>query len=109
MCRVLYKHLKTQVVNEQGGFRYISDMNAYYDFAASLRQKSVTPYFAALKALANIYIISSAQDIKNVIHDLERYHGLMKTEDLFEFAACRSDWPVVKKVVTKDMTDCSIM
>ncbi|KAG2223931.1 hypothetical protein INT45_009383 [Circinella minor] len=108
-AEVLYKHLKTQVVNEQGGFRYISDMNAYYDFAASLRQKSVTPYFAALKALANIYIISSAQDIKNVIHDLERYHGLMKTEDLFEFAACRSDWPVVKKVVTKDMTDCSIM
>ncbi|KAI9276957.1 exocyst complex component Sec10-like protein [Phascolomyces articulosus] len=108
-AEVLYKHLKTQVVNEQGGFRYISDMNAYYDFAASLRQKAVTPYFAALKSLANLFIISSAQDIKNVIHDLERYHGLMKTEDLFEFAACRSDWPVVKKVVTKDMTDCSIM
>ncbi|KAI8145080.1 exocyst complex component Sec10-like protein [Fennellomyces sp. T-0311] len=108
-AEILYKHLKTQTVNEQGGFRYISDMNAYYDFAASLRQKSVTPYFAALKALANLYIISSAPDIKNVIHDLERYHGLMKTEDLFEFAACRSDWPIVKKVVTKDMTDCSIM
>ncbi|KAI9493070.1 exocyst complex component Sec10-like protein [Zychaea mexicana] len=108
-AEILYKHLKTQVVNEQGGFRYISDMNAYYDFAASLRQKTVTPYFAALKALANLYIISSAPDIKNVIHDLERYHGLMKIEDLFEFAACRSDWPIVKKVVTKDMTDCSIM
>lgn len=86
-----------------------SDMNAYYDFAASLKQKSVTPYFAALKSLANIYIISSAPDIKNVVHDLERYHGIMKTEDVLEFAACRSDWPVIKKVVMRDMTDCSIM
>ncbi|KAI9310132.1 exocyst complex component Sec10-like protein [Dichotomocladium elegans] len=105
----LSKHLKTQTVNEQGGFRYMSDMNAYHNFIASLRQSSVTPYFSALQSLANIYIISSAPDIKNVIHDLERYHGLLKTEDLLEFAACRSDWPTVKKVVMRDMTDCNIM
>lgn len=84
-------------------------MNAYYNFITTLRQSSITPYFSALKSLANIYIISSAPDIKNVIHDLERYHGLMKTEDLLEFAACRSDWPVIKKVVMKDITDCIIM
>ncbi|CDS13111.1 hypothetical protein LRAMOSA05294 [Lichtheimia ramosa] len=106
---VLSKHLKAQTVNEQGGFQYISDMNAYYNFITTLRQSSVTPYFSALKSLANIYIISSAPDIKNVIHDLERYHGLMKTEDLLEFAACRSDWPMIKKVVMKDITDCTIM
>lgn len=124
--RILYKHLKTVTVSEQGGFQYIrqvadvlrmiqtanfrnSDMNAYNDFAVSLRQKSVTPYFSALKALANIYIISSAPDIKNMIHDMERYHGLLKVEDLLEFAACRSDWPAIKRVVMRDMTDCSIM
>ncbi|GAA5805040.1 hypothetical protein HPULCUR_010553 [Helicostylum pulchrum] len=85
------------------------DMNAYYDFITSLRQKTITPYFLALKSLANLYIIESATDIKSLIHDLERYHGLMRIEDLFEFAACRSDWPVIKKVVQKDMTDCCIM
>ncbi|KAK4514320.1 ERMES complex subunit mmm1 [Mucor velutinosus] len=106
---ILCKHLKLQTVNEMGGFRYISDMNAYYDFILSLRQKTITPYFLALKSLANLYIIESATDIKSLIHDLERYHGLMRVEDLFEFAACRSDWPVIKKVVQKDMTDCSIM
>ncbi|KAI8338978.1 exocyst complex component Sec10-like protein [Chlamydoabsidia padenii] len=106
---VLSKHLKTQTVNESGGIRYICDMNAYYDFVSSLRQKTVTPYFLALKSLANLYIIDSAPDIKNVIHDLERYHGLMRVEDLFEFASCRSDWAVIRKVVQKDMTDCSIM
>ncbi|KAI7868194.1 exocyst complex component Sec10-like protein [Spinellus fusiger] len=106
---ILCKHLKSQMVNEQGGFRYICDMNAYYAFAVGLKQKTVTPYFSALKSLSNIYIISSPTDIKNVIHDLERYHGLMRIEDLFEFAACRVDWPVIKKVVQKDMTDCSIM
>ncbi|KAI8374177.1 exocyst complex component Sec10-like protein [Radiomyces spectabilis] len=106
---ILCKHLKNQTVNEQGGFRYIADMNAYYDFIASLRQKAVTPYFLALKGLANIYIISSAQDIKSVIHDLERYQGLFRIEDLFEFASCRSDWSAIKKVVQKDMTDCCIM
>lgn len=88
---------------------FISDMNAYYDFILSLRQKTITPYFLALKSLANLYIIESATDIKSLIHDLERYHGLMRVEDLFEFAACRSDWPVIKRVVQKDMTDCSIM
>ncbi|KAI7880646.1 hypothetical protein K492DRAFT_237159 [Lichtheimia hyalospora FSU 10163] len=91
------------------GRRFADDMNAYNDFAISLRQKSVTPYFSALKALANIYIISSAPDIKNMIHDMERYHGLLKVEDLVEFAACRSDWPAIKRVVMRDMTDCSIM
>ncbi|KAI8078622.1 exocyst complex component Sec10-like protein, partial [Halteromyces radiatus] len=106
---ILSKHLKTQTVNEQGGIRYICDMNAYYDFVSSLRQKSVTPYFLALKSLANLYIIDSAPDIKSVIHDLERYHGLMRIEDLFEFASCRSDWAVIRKVVQKDMTDCIIM
>ncbi|SAM09254.1 hypothetical protein [Absidia glauca] len=106
---ILSKHLKTQTVNEQGGIRYICDMNAYYDFVSSLRQKTVTPYFLALKSLANLYIIDSAPDIKNVIHDLERYHGLMRVEDLFEFASCRSDWAVIRKEVQKDMTDCIVM
>ncbi|CAO3644099.1 unnamed protein product [Cunninghamella blakesleeana] len=106
---VLSKHLKAQTVNDQGGIRYICDMNAYYDFMSSLHQKQITPYFLALKSLANLYIIDSPHDIKNVIHDLERYHGLMRVEDLFEFAACRSDWPAIKKIVQKDMTDCIIM
>ncbi|KAI8086885.1 exocyst complex component Sec10-like protein [Gilbertella persicaria] len=106
---ILCKHLKMQTVNEMGGFRYISDMNAYYDFILTLRQKTITPYFLALKSLANLYIIESATDIKSLIHDLERYHGLMRVEDLFEFAACRSDWPAIKRVVQKDMTDCCIM
>ncbi|KAI8981081.1 exocyst complex component Sec10-like protein [Pilobolus umbonatus] len=106
---ILCKHLKSQTVNEVGGFRYISDMNAYYDFIVTLRQKTITPYYLALKSLANLYIIESAADIKSLIHDLERYQGLMKIDDLFEFAACRSDWPVIKRVVQKDMTDCCIM
>ncbi|KAI7906714.1 exocyst complex component Sec10-like protein [Cokeromyces recurvatus] len=106
---ILCKHLKSQTVNETGGFRYISDMNAYYDFILTLKQKTITPYFLALKSLANLYIIESATDIKLLIHDLERYHGLMRVEDLFEFAACRSDWPMIKRVVQKDITDCCIM
>ncbi|KAL0095304.1 exocyst complex component Sec10-domain-containing protein [Phycomyces blakesleeanus] len=106
---VLCKHLKAQTVNEMGGLRYICDMNAYYAFAVDLKQRAITPYFSALKSLSNVYIITSPQDIKSVIHDLERYHGLMRIEDLFEFASCRADWPIIKKVVQKDMTDCSII
>ncbi|ORX48483.1 hypothetical protein DM01DRAFT_1376693 [Hesseltinella vesiculosa] len=106
---VLCKHLKSQTVSQQGGFRYICDINTYYDFVVTLRQKNVTPYFHALKSLANVYIIDSAQDIKTVIHDMGRYQGLLRVEDLFEFAACRKDWPVIRKVVQKDMTDCILM
>jgi recyclin-1 len=105
----LCKHIKRQTINEQGGFQIISDLNAYDNYIVSLRQRTVTPYFAALKALANIYIISNPTDIKDVIHDLERYHGILRIEDLFEFAACRSDWPSIRRTVQKDMTDCNIM
>ncbi|CAM0135915.1 F-box protein: endocytic membrane traffic, recycling ReCYcling 1 [Umbelopsis sp. WA50703] len=106
---LLCKHIKRQTINEQGGFQIISDLNAYDNYIISLRQRTVTPYFAALKALANIYIISNPTDIKDVIHDLERYHGMLRIEDLFEFAACRSDWANIRKTVQKDMTDCNIM
>ncbi|KAI9288652.1 exocyst complex component Sec10-domain-containing protein [Umbelopsis sp. AD052] len=105
----LCKHIKSQTISEQGGFQIISDVNAYDNYILSLRQRTITPYFAALKALANIYIISNPSDIKDVIHDLERYHGILRIEDLFEFAACRSDWPTIRRTVQKDMTDCNIM
>ncbi|KAH8548822.1 exocyst complex component Sec10-domain-containing protein [Umbelopsis sp. PMI_123] len=103
------KHIKRQTINEQGGFQIISDVNAYDNYILSLRQRTINPYFAALKALANIYIISDPTDIKDVIHDLERYHGILRIEDLFEFAACRSDWASIRRTVQKDMTDCNIM
>ncbi|GAB5586782.1 F-box protein: endocytic membrane traffic [Umbelopsis nana] len=105
----LCKHIKRQTINELGGFQIISDLNAYDNYIVSLRQRTITPYFAALKALANIYIIANPADIKDVIHDLERYHGILRIEDLFEFAACRSDWPSIRRTVQKDMTDCNIM
>jgi recyclin-1 len=107
--RCVCKHIKRQTINEQGGFQIISDVNAYDNYILSLRQRTINPYFAALKALANIYIISDPTDIKDVIHDLERYHGILRIEDLFEFAACRSDWASIRRTVQKDMTDCNIM
>ncbi|KAI9316784.1 exocyst complex component Sec10-domain-containing protein [Dichotomocladium elegans] len=108
-AEILCKHLKTLTISEKGGFQYISDINAYHDFIQSLRQKTVTQYFSALKCMANIYIVSSPQDIKEMVHDLKRYDNHLSLEDMIEFASCRNDWPSVKKVVMKDMTECSLM
>lgn len=67
------------------------------------------PYYAALKSLANIYIVSSPSAIKDVIHDMERFNGALRVEDVFEFATCRADWQQIKKEVEKERIECSIM
>ncbi|CAG8433105.1 7776_t:CDS:10 [Ambispora gerdemannii] len=111
---ILTKHLKKFVVNILGGFQVISDLNHYCAFLTSLKQNEITSYIIALKELGNIYIISSAKDIGLFVREADRFNGVLRAEDVYEFCLKREDWLSVKKEVEKQLfglraEDCIIM
>ncbi|KAF9181577.1 F-box protein: endocytic membrane traffic, recycling ReCYcling 1 [Haplosporangium sp. Z 767] len=103
------QHLRSNIVSSQGGFVLICDLNHYYNFVASLKQPTLTPNFLALKELGNLFIIQSPADLKQLIHDMERFGGILRVEDVFEFAEMRSDWKSIQRIVERDRLDCLVM
>lgn len=82
-----------------------SDTNTYHAYISTLRNKSLTQYFAALRELSQIYLISAdhAKDIATIIADSDRYYGIFRAEEVYEFAERRADWFVVKREVERAM------
>ncbi|KAF2877836.1 secretion pathway protein Sls2/Rcy1 [Massariosphaeria phaeospora] len=109
----LCKHLKRQRISVDGAIKLISDMNAYNSYIVSLRNKSLTQYFAALRELSQIYLIDpkSAKEIATIIADSDRYHGIFRAEEVYEYAERRADWYQIKGAVEKQMygVGCLVM
>ncbi|CAG8647036.1 3285_t:CDS:2 [Paraglomus brasilianum] len=111
---VLLKHLKKFVVSIDGGFQVISDLNHYTSFIMTLQQSSITPFFIALKEMGSGYIISTAKDVGLFIREAERFKGILRAEDVYEFVQMREDWAEIKKEVEKQLfglkaEDCVVM
>jgi recyclin-1 len=125
----LCKHLKRQRVSVDGAIKLIrygldrshylastnanSDMNAYNAYIVSLRNKPLMQYFAALRELSQIYLIDAkeAKEIATIIADTDRYHGIFRAEEVYEFAERRADWYQIKSAVEKQMygVGCLVM
>ncbi|KAK8202950.1 secretion pathway protein Sls2/Rcy1 [Phyllosticta capitalensis] len=101
----LCKHIKRQRISTEGAMKLISDMNAYHNYILTLKNKSLAQYFTALRELSQIYLISAddAKEIAAVITDGDRYHGIFRTEEVYEFAERRADWFTVKRDVERAM------
>ncbi|KAF2015988.1 hypothetical protein BU24DRAFT_391324 [Aaosphaeria arxii CBS 175.79] len=101
----LCKHLKRQRISVDGAIMLISDMNAYNAYIQSLRNKSLSQYFAALRELSQIYLIdpNHAKEIATIIADSDRYHGIFRAEEVYEYAERRADWYQIKSAVEKQM------
>ena len=88
-------------------------MNAYNSYIISLRNKSLNQYFSALRELSQIYLIAPthAKEIATIIADSDRYHGIFRAEEVYEFAERRADWFSVKGQVEKQMygVGCDVM
>lgn len=99
------KHLKRQRVSIDGAIVLISDMNAYNAYIVSLRNKPLIQYFAALRELSQIYLIApkEAKEIATIIADTDRYHGIFRAEEVYEYAERRADWYQIKSAVEKQM------
>ena len=56
-------------------------------------------------------INANAKEIANIIADVRRYDGIFEIEELYEFAARRTDWLLVKAEVEKGLYGygCGIM
>ncbi|CDR40086.1 CYFA0S04e03290g1_1 [Cyberlindnera fabianii] len=115
--QIIVKNIKKRQISTNGAIILISDLNLYYDFIVNtLRQKNITPLFAGLKEIGQLYLISSedSKELGKLIGDLSKFNGIFKQEEIYEFVTKRTDWNRVKKDVEKAMyglgiTDCAIM
>lgn len=78
-----------------------------------MRNKSLTQYFDALREMTQIYLIApeDAKEIGKIIADPDRYHGIFRAEEVYEFAERRADWFAVKRNVERAMygMGCAVM
>jgi len=56
--------------------------------------------------VGNLYIIESASDLRELVHDESRYQGLLTLEEIYELVAARSDYKRIQKIV--ESKDCII-
>lgn len=92
---------------------FISDMNHYFKFVQTLRNSELLLYFKAFRELAQIYLIdpSHAKELATIIADADRFQGIWRVEEVYEFAERRADWYQVKRDVERAMygIGCSVM
>ena len=88
-------------------------MTHYSSYIATLRNANLLQYFKALRELAQIYLIDAAhaKELAAIIADGSRFHGIFGPEEVYEFAARRADWYLVRKHVERAMygIGCEIM
>lgn len=125
----LCKHIKRQRISVDGAIKLIrfyppprkkrisslvpkilmvmapSDLNHYHAYIATLKIKPLVPYFNALRELSQIYLIdpSHAKQMATVIADPNRFGGIFRVEEVYEYATRREDWYRVKKEVERAM------
>jgi recyclin-1 len=82
-----------------------SDMNHYFTYIQTLRNQDLLQYFVALRELSQIYLIdpSDAKEMATIIADADRFHGIFRAEEVYEFAERRADWHQVKRGVERAM------
>ena len=88
-------------------------MNHYFTYIQTLRNQNLLEYFAALRELSQIYLIdpSDAKEMATIIADGDRFHGIFRAEEVYEFAERRLDWYQVKREVERAMYGfgCAVM
>lgn len=107
------KHLKRQRVSTDGAIKLIADMNLYFDYIRKLKNNDLLDYFKALRELSQIYLIAPthAKEMATIIADGDRFGGIFRAEEVYEFAERRADWYQVRRDVERAMygLECSVM
>jgi recyclin-1 len=107
------KHLKRQRISTDGAIKLISDMNLYSDYVRELKHQDLAAYFSALRELSQIFLIDAthAKDMAAVIADGDRFGGVFRAEEVYEYAQRRADWYQIRRGVERAMygMDCVVM
>ncbi len=108
------KHLKRQRISMAGAVHVIADMTLYFDYVRTLRNPDLLAYFRALRELSQLYLIDArlhAKEMAVIIADGDRFGGVFRAEEVYEFAERRADWYQVKRDVERAMygLECVVM
>ncbi|KAK5630749.1 hypothetical protein RRF57_006464 [Xylaria bambusicola] len=109
----LCKHLKRQRISTEGAINLIADMTMYFEYIRTLKNQDLLVYFKALRELSQIYLIDAqhAKEMAIIIADSDRFGGVFRAEEVYEYAERRADWYQVKRDVERAMygLECRIM
>ncbi|KAI0544103.1 exocyst complex component Sec10-like protein [Xylaria curta] len=109
----LCKHLKRQRISTEGAVNLIADMTMYFEYIRTLKNQDLLVYFKALRELSQIYLIDArhAKEMATIIADSDRFGGVFRAEEVYEYAERRADWYQVKRDVERAMygLECQIM
>ncbi|KAJ3128277.1 F-box protein: endocytic membrane traffic, recycling ReCYcling 1 [Nowakowskiella sp. JEL0407] len=103
----ILKHLKRCQISQSGAMQLIIDLNRYYEWACSVRVAAIAKLFVVLKELGNLYLADPGPELRNLVHDLQRFQGVLRQEEIYELLGSRTDWKKIQKVV--EAKDCLIM
>lgn len=80
-------------------------MNHYFTYIQTLKNQNLLEYFIALRELAQIYLVdpSDAKELATIIADGDRFHGIFRAEEVYEFAERRADWYQIRTKVERAM------
>lgn len=99
------KHIKRQRISTEGATKLIADMTLYFEYVQTLKNPDLLAYFRALRELSQIYLIDPghSKDMATIIADGDRFGGIFRAEEVYEFAERRADWYQVKRDVERAM------
>jgi recyclin-1 len=77
----------------------ICDFNRYFDWAYSLRMTPATKTYQALKELGNLFLADGSEELRSLVHDMPRFNGALRIEEIYELLQSRTDYKEIRKQV----------
>lgn len=80
-------------------------MNLYFAYITTLKNHDLLQFFKALRELSQIYLVdpSDAKELATIIADGDRFHGIFRAEEVYQFAERRADWYLIRGKVERAM------
>jgi recyclin-1 len=80
-------------------------MNLYFTYIRTLKNQDLLQFFKALRELSQIYLVdpSDAKELATIIADGDRFYGIFRAEEVYQFAERRTDWYQIKSKVERAM------
>ncbi|KAJ3179280.1 hypothetical protein HK101_010051 [Irineochytrium annulatum] len=99
LFNVICKNIKRWQISPAGATQLICDLNRFHEWGSTLRVQAVSKLFLVLKELGNLYLAEGGTELRNMVHDAERYQGALRPEEIYELLAARTDYKNIQKFV----------
>ncbi|KAI9088185.1 exocyst complex component Sec10-domain-containing protein [Phlyctochytrium arcticum] len=96
---VICKNMKRLQISQTGAMQLICDLNRYYEWATTLRVSSVKKLFEVLKEIGNLFLADGGEELRNLVHDVPRYQGALRVEEVLELLGSRTDYKKIQKFI----------